>query len=149
MTRINLVNPKILTDQHLVAEYRELPMVFGSLARTLNSRVGFDHKKIKSRCPLGGGHVYFFYDKLSYLQKRYLEIIKEMRSRGFKPDPKSRPRKLTGFPKPLYRDYKPSKAEKDFIKKRIMDRINMKPSWYRYRGKPLTKDYYEFFNRSG
>lgn len=148
MTRINLVNPKILTDQHLIAEYRELPMIFGSLNRTLHSKVGFDYKKIKPQCPLGGGHVYFFYDKLEYLKKRYLTLIKEMQDRGFKPDPNSRSRGFDGFPKELYKDYKPSKAEKDFLKKRIITRIHRKPDWYRYKGKGLTKTYFDYFSRN-
>lgn len=148
MTRINLVNPKILTDQHLIAEYRELPMVFGSLNRTLQSKTGFDPKKIKPYCPLGGGHVYFFYDKLEYLKKRYLLLIKEMRARGFNPDPNSRSRSFDGFPKQFYRDYKPSKAEKDFLKKRIMTRIQRRPDWYKYRGKKLTKTYFDLFSRT-
>jgi len=28
MTRINLINPEKLTDQHLLAVYRELPRIF-------------------------------------------------------------------------------------------------------------------------
>ena len=38
MTRINLVPPSELTDQHLIAEYREIFMVAGSLRRTLLSK---------------------------------------------------------------------------------------------------------------
>ena len=47
MTRINIVEPSELTDQHLIAEYREIFMVAGSLNRTLNSKVGVDIQKIK------------------------------------------------------------------------------------------------------
>jgi len=40
MTRINLVNPKELSDQHLVAEYREIFMVGSSLQRSMKSKIG-------------------------------------------------------------------------------------------------------------
>jgi deoxyribonuclease (pyrimidine dimer) len=143
VTRINLVDPKALTDQHLIAEYLELPMVFGSLKRTLNSKTGFDPKKIKKRCPLGGGHIYFFYDKLGYLKKRYLKLIKEMHRRGFNPSPDSRKTDLNQFPKHLYRDYRPSQAEKDLLKKRILSRIKRKPEWYKYMGKQIILPEYQ------
>ena len=38
MTRINLVNPRELSDQHLVAEYREIFMVGSSLQRSIKSK---------------------------------------------------------------------------------------------------------------
>ena len=37
MTRINIVPTEELSDQHLVAEYREIFMVGSALARTLKS----------------------------------------------------------------------------------------------------------------
>ena len=42
MTRINIVEPSELTDQHLIAEYREIFMIAGSLKRTLKSKIGYD-----------------------------------------------------------------------------------------------------------
>ena len=38
MTRINLVPPSELADQHLVAEYREIFMVGSSLQRSIVSK---------------------------------------------------------------------------------------------------------------
>ena len=46
MTRINIINPSELTDQHLIAEYREMIMVPSSLKRTLASKVGYREKKV-------------------------------------------------------------------------------------------------------
>ena len=46
MTRINIVHPSELTDQHLIAEYREITMVPAALKRTLNSKIGFQKNKI-------------------------------------------------------------------------------------------------------
>ena len=85
MTRINIVHPSELTDQHLIAEYREITMVPGSLKRTLVSKVGYQESKVPERYTLNSGHVYFFYNKGRYLHRRYDELIKEMKLRGFMP----------------------------------------------------------------
>ena len=74
MTRINCVPVSELCDQHLIAEYRELPRVF-KLART--------DAEIPSTYRMGKGHVSFFYDKLAYLWERWLTLKDEMQKRGF------------------------------------------------------------------
>ena len=49
MTRINLVNPSELKDQHLIAEYREITMIPAALNRTLNSKIGLRREKISKK----------------------------------------------------------------------------------------------------
>ena len=131
MTRINLVDPSELTDQHLIAEYREIFMVGGSLNRTLNSKSGYREERVPKKYTLNTGHVYFFYNKGRYLQKRYHELIKEMRRRGFEPD-KSRifPTKVF-VDNGLYNDWMPSLEDYKIIRQRIEEKIAMKPDWYR------------------
>ena len=87
MTRINVIDPIELTDQHLMAEYRELPMVMGSLKRTLASKTGFNPKKVPPKFTLNSGHVYFFYDKGKFLERRYSALIAELVRRGYSLDP--------------------------------------------------------------
>ena len=131
MTRINIISPSELTDQHLIAEYREIFMVAGSLKRTLISKSGFVESKVPKNFTLNNGHVYFFYNKGKYLYKRYNLIIKEMKSRGFNPD------KNRVFPKDifimnnLFNDWEPNQSDIKIIRKRINEKIAMKPSWYR------------------
>ena len=61
MTRINLVPPEELSDQHLVAEYREIFMVGSSLQRSLGSPNWEKTKKsIPKQFTLNKGHVKFF-----------------------------------------------------------------------------------------
>ena len=60
MTRINIIIPSELYDQHLIAEYREIFMVAGSLERTLISKAGYKESKVPTRYTLNKGHVYFF-----------------------------------------------------------------------------------------
>tara|TARA_Y100001970_G_scaffold279458_1_gene386853 strand:+ start:806 stop:1222 length:417 start_codon:yes stop_codon:yes gene_type:complete len=131
MTRINIIPPKELYDQHLIAEYREITMVPAALKKTLCSKQGLILSKIPKTYTLNTGHVYFFYNKGKYLNNRYHEIILEMRNRGFKPN------KNRLFPKEifinnnLYNDWKPSKKDYEVIRKRIKQKLDKRPNWYR------------------
>ena len=129
MTRINIVQPKELTDQHLVAEYREIFMVGSALQRSLKSK-SWDIDNIPERYTLNKGHVKFFYDKGEYLFKRYDDIREEMISRGMNPDPE-RVFKTEQWPNELYNDWTPDKDDYKIIRKRIQERISEKPDWYR------------------
>ena len=132
MTRINLVNPKELTDQHLVAEYREIFMVGSSLQRSMKSKSWNNTiKNIPKEFTLNKGHVTFFYNKGKYLDLRYTKLVNEMKRRGMKPDPK-RTFKKSQWPKYLYNDWKPKAKDLQIIRKRIDEKINIKPDWYRY-----------------
>ncbi len=131
MTRINIIDVSELTDQHLIAEYREITMVPGSLRRTLVSKIGYQEKKVPKKFTLNGGHVYFFYNKGKYLYNRYQELISEMKRRGFKPDSNRK------FPRDifkengLYNDWIPTIEDQKIIRQRIAERIASKPNWYR------------------
>ena len=92
MTRINLIPPSELTRQHLIAEYKELPRTFN----LVRARIARGHSPADCRIPdayrLGTGHVTFFYDKLGFLSDRYLQLVAEMKSRGYEvnyPEPNS------------------------------------------------------------
>lgn len=132
MTRINLVEPAELSDQHLVAEYRELFMVGSALARSLKSK---NWEKSKSTIPakftLNQGHVKFFYNKGMYLHKRYLALVDEMKRRGMNPDPE-RTFKRFQWPDDLYNDWSPDEESLRVVRQRIEERISAKPSWYRW-----------------
>jgi len=129
MTRINIVNPDELTDQHLIAEYREIFMVGSALQRSLKSK-SWDPNAIPKRYKLNTGHVKFFYDKGKYLSKRYDQLVDEMKSRGMKPDPK-RIFKREQWPDELWNDWMPRIEDYKIIRQRIAEKIAMKPNWYR------------------
>ena len=139
MTRINLINPCKLSDQHLIAEYREIFMVGSALQRSLKSS---NWEKTKENLPkdftLNKGHVKFFYNKGKYLNDRYLKIIKEMKDRGMKPDPK-RNFKKEQWPNDLYNDWKPDKKDLKIIEERINEKLNKKPNWYRWTKKTINR----------
>ena len=131
MTRINLVPPSELTDQHLVAEYREIFMVGSSLQRSIASK---NWSKTLATLPekftLNAGHVKFFYNKGLYLSNRYQQLVREMKHRGMTPDPDRR-FKAEQWPQELWNDWVPSNRDKELIRERIQERINEKPGWYR------------------
>lgn len=139
MTRINLVPPEELTDQHLFAEFREIKMVPKALARSLKSKTA---KEVLDSIPkeftLGTGHVTFFYDKGLYLKNRYTKIKEELTHRGINYNPESK-FDPDGIHTDLFSlEYTPDNKALDTIRKRISDRISEKPQWYKMYGYPLT-----------
>lgn len=81
MTRINLgIDPSELTDQHLLAEHREIKRV----CSTYKTWVKNGRKtKIPESFRLGTGHVMYFVDKPRLTLRRYDEIHAECLNRGF------------------------------------------------------------------
>lgn len=120
MTRINLVKPSELVDQHLMAEYREITRV-SKLARPLKD-YGF-YKMSK-------GHVLFFYDKGLFLQKRTEELYQECIKRGFNVQYKA----YKPHPKGLNNDWTPSEKDIEVSKQRIKEKLLMKLNFYKYCG---------------
>jgi hypothetical protein len=88
MTRINLLPPTMLTNIHLMAEYRELPRLFTRVKWRINkgqSLADIQHK-ISEHYTLNTGHETFFNDKLRWLYNRYQTIYVELVNRGYKID---------------------------------------------------------------
>ena len=138
MTRINSnVDPKQLMDQHLMAEYRELPMVLASLRRSLKTQSEREVlKKIPPRFTLNKGHVLFFYNKLTFLRNRYDRLVNELHNRGYNLD-QSRTLDLSGIPSTFFNDWTATPADDAVLEQRIKEKIAMKPSWYKYYGKSV------------
>lgn len=82
MTRINCVPPETLCQQHLVAEYRELPRIFGAVRKAVARGEAPKDERNPTTYRLGKGHVRFFYPRLGYLVKRQAAIVAEMKQRG-------------------------------------------------------------------
>ena len=74
MTRVNVVNPKELSDAWLVAEYRELPRAIKSNCDITNA---------PNKYKLSAGHVKWAKKHSLFLVKRFESLIKEMNYRGF------------------------------------------------------------------
>lgn len=128
MVRINLIRPQLLADQHLIAEYNEILMLFGYVRRHPETGV------IPDSYRLGPGHILFFKDKLSYLKRRHELLKAEMRRRGFKPEQTIR---LADYPRRFRNDWEPRPADYGIIIQRLTTKLLQKPGWYRYEGQPM------------
>ncbi len=133
MVRINLIDPKKLADQHLIAEYNEALMLLGYVKK--NPRP----TGIPESYRLGKGHIKFFSNKLKYLEKRHAELKKEMLLRGFSP---RKTINLNEFHRSLHNDWKPTRKDIILIKKRLEEKIRKKPEWYRYYGVNKDLDFF-------
>ncbi len=119
MTRINCVPVQELSGPHLVAEYRELPRVF-ALAQKAMLRGSFSQPEVYT---LGKGHILFFYTRLDYLAKRHLELIEEMKRRGYKPSFDGIKREdFPAIPDAFWRSWEPTPEALLLNRQRIIER---------------------------
>lgn len=144
MTRINLIDPCLLCDQHLLAEHRELTRIPNKLdsgkTRLDLSDLPANYTVRTNDNPQGGkGHERFFINKLTWLENRYHLLIDELARRGFKHEnrwPASVNRKALPS---LYNGYLPHLKDKTLNFKRIVERT---PKVLRY-NKQHSQDHYE------
>ena len=131
MVRINLINPRRLADQHLIAEYDEILMLVAYIKKYPKI------ENIPGQYCLGKGHMTFFKDKVTYLKKRHEKLKVEMKKRNFKTN---KTINLDQFKKNNKGDWKPKKPDLQIIKKRIISKLKLKPDYYRYYGeyKPVN-----------
>lgn len=123
MTRINVIEPKELTREHLVAEYREITRLPGNLKQSLTRKTkAFQLTEIPSQYTLGKGHVKFFYDKMLFLQKRFEQLVTEMLRRGYKPNFTDSSIFIPENEK-YYNDYSPTENAVKINLERIQERL--------------------------
>lgn len=75
MTRVNTLYTFLLTNNQLLAEYREIPRVINKVSK------GKFYKNIPLDYRMGTGHESFFGDKLTYIHKRHQQILDELAHR--------------------------------------------------------------------
>lgn len=132
MTRINLIPVSELTDQHLLAEHRELkriPNVIKSWKYNLNN--------IPDQFVLWAWHVKFFYDKLLFLKLRYIELHQECINRWF--NIVNYIESFQGLPSELMNNYIPTDEAIQLSQSRINEKIIIKPLFYKFKWKVLPK----------
>lgn len=117
MTRINCgIKPCELTNKHLLAEHREIKRI-----PNLIKKGRYNLHGIPDEFKLGEGHVKFFYDKLKYLKKRYIEIYVECKRR--KLNVANYVNAWNGVPVELCNDYTPTEADREICWQRINERL--------------------------
>jgi deoxyribonuclease (pyrimidine dimer) len=126
MTRINLVHPSELTNEHLLAEYREIMRLPGNLKKSLNRKYKkFTVNEIPKRYTLGKGHVKFFYDKLQFVNCRFDQLVEELRKRGYDPKFAGTPI-FKNCPEEFYNRFTPLPEEIELNRDRIRERLTSK-----------------------
>ena len=134
VVRINIISPRKLADQHLLAENVEILM----LASYAKNNPCLD--EIPKEYCLGKGHIKFFKDKIKYLELRH-ELIKiEMKNRGFKAN---KTISLVGFKKYQLNTWNPTNKDFKIIKERIIWKIKNKPNYYNYYGKKRSLSFFK------
>lgn len=136
MTRINLVPVEELSDQHLIAEYHELP-------RVVKQKISIDGAP-KEYC-LGKGHMKWARLHLLFTLNRYYELCWEMKERGFKVNYSDAEFSLFCLENEIAReyfwlDYTPSEIDIKLSRDRLVEKIKQKPNWYKWTNR--EKPYY-------
>lgn len=117
MTRINCGIPvEELTNKHLLAEHRELKRIPNCIKKGK-----YNLKGLPSEFTLGTGHVKFFYNKLFYLKKRYIQLYNESIKRGF--NITNYIESFDDLPIELLNDYVPTDKDREIIRQRINERL--------------------------
>ena len=129
MTRVNVIPPQDLMDQHLMAEYREIRHVGPSLHRSLQSK-NFNINTIPKNYTLNNGHVKFFYNKGLYLYRRFNELRCELLYRGYNIN-KDITFNIDYFLPNFFNDWIPTNKDMEINLNRINQRIKEKPNFYR------------------
>ncbi len=121
MTRINVVPAKELSNEHLFGENHEITRVY-NLARKAQNEVLRGSKKLPLKYTLGTGHVLFFYNKLEFISKRYVELTKELQRRGYSPNPIPLEKLEEGIDRRMFFDYTPTQDALEINRQRINER---------------------------
>lgn len=145
MTRINLVDVAVLTDQHLLAEWREIKMVPAALQRYLKTNTDSTMlKKVGLRYKLGSGHVSFFYDKMQFLSHRYRLLTAELLARNVRiQDLRAFDVYTNGLPDVFKtKIWMPDEKEIAISEARIFAKISEKSNWYKYHKEIKSIEFY-------
>ncbi len=117
MARVNIgVNPKVISDQHLIAESVEIIMITGGL-KMHNFQIKSD---IPGKFSMGTGHINFFKNKIAYLNRRLQAVNAELNLRGIKAKTEI---DEAEYPKHLVNDWKPTMTDSTIIRDRIVERL--------------------------
>lgn len=137
MTRINLIPVEELSDQHLLAEHREIKRIPNVI---LSGRYSLDWQP--SQYVLWPWHCKFFYDKNEFLRFRYQELYLECIKRWFNVR-----WYYISFNEVIYNHpelsrvrYKPTQEEIELSRARIKEKLAAKPLFYKW----TTILYYNF-----
>ena len=141
MTRINIIPCKLLLDQHLIAEKKEINQLIGQINKSLQSKNWHINNNIPNNFTLGTGHCKFFYNKIKYLDNRF-KLIDEEISKRYNKEYNSKFYNILNNNKELYNDFIPNKKDQLIIIERLKSKIIMKPNYYLLNKRKINKEEY-------
>ena len=147
MTRINCVDPSVLTTKHLIAEWHELPRVFTLILahckKLQSAHYATDVRWLLSvhrEYKMGIGHVKFFYPRAQWLKERYVALYKEMHRRRMNVNTgilKSNLMKAKAIPTQYCNSWVPTPTDWEKNIERLYEKnpqayskIKVRPTWY-------------------
>ena len=145
--RINCIPVEYLSDVHLRAEYREIILSIHYYKKSFFSKSGIDENRIPENYTLNKGHGYFWYNKFGYIDKRYNELLIEMKNRNYSTisiEEKFYNLFEQYIPSNTRNDWTPNKKDMIINLERILLRIyemsilNNKQNYYKINGKTRT-----------
>jgi len=129
VTRINCVDVRLLSGKHLVAEYRELPRIFGLVLKAQKRGLTAEHyRQPVTEYVLGPGHCRFFYTRLNFLGGRYTRLVMEMRSRGYTVSHPHLPLWVSEIRTEWFGDWTPTQEAIALNTQRINERGGLRPA---------------------
>ena len=137
MTRINsAINVRRLTDEHLLAEHREIKRMPYCIGKAIASG---SVKRIPEKFTMGRGHVLFFLDKMLFVENRYRQLYQECNRRNFNVGLYID--NFSPLPRACRCDYTPTDEEQKLLIERITECIMQpkKKAWH-YHGEAITKE---------
>jgi len=136
MTRINsAIKVKFLTDEHLLAEHREIKRLPSVYKKRIDNGKGFNDAP--NDFTLGTGHVLFFANKGTFTLDRYIDIRDECIRRGFNVEDYRKNWLVYN----VFNNYKPTDKEHKILVDRISERLlNTTKSYWHYYGARISKE---------
>ena len=134
MTRINsAIKVKFLTDEHLLAEHREIKRLPSVYKKRIDNGKGFNDAP--NDFTLGTGHVLFFANKGTFTLDRYIDIRDECIRRGFNVEDYRKNWLVYN----VFNNYKPTDKEHKILVDRISERLlNTTKSYWHYYGARIS-----------
>ena len=114
----------MLTNQHLLAEHREIKRIPNQIKSGK-----YNLNWIPDEYTLNTGHVKFFYNKLAFLHKRYIDLYQECLVRWF--DVQNYLESFDDLPNELYNDYIPTVEATNINWERIQEKLLDKQTFYK------------------
>ncbi len=138
MTRIDVHPPKMLCDQHLLSNHREIKRICNRLRKRIDSGKFNDFPVPFYEPKKDRFKELFWLDKGKWTYMRYIALYEECLNRNFNITDYSDNWNIYLKKLEMYNDFKPEKKQYDLLEIRILNRVNNMKIPIRYYGKEIS-----------